>query len=279
MTEPWSQEEVELVVEDYRRMLICQLNGQAYSKAEHSRLLRERLNGRSKGSVEYKHQNITAILKAIGFPFTLTGYPPMGNFQRLLYEVVVDRLLDDRSFELAATHATDKPAEAPLGVDFAYWIDMPPKPSGVAEPNVAPITPTRVDYIAREARNRALGRAGEELVLAFERERLERAGKDHLASRVEHTSANRGDGAGFDVLSFENDGRERFIEVKTTAFAKATPFFMSRNEVDFSSQRPDSYHLYRLFEFRAAPRMFMLKGDMRTQLTLDAVSYRASVAG
>ena len=41
----------------------------------------------------------------------------------------------------------------------------------------------------------------------------------------------RGDGAGFDVLSFDLGGKERLIEVKTTNGAARTPFFMTRNEM------------------------------------------------
>ncbi|WP_242541974.1 protein NO VEIN domain-containing protein [Leptolyngbya sp. Cla-17] len=31
--------------------------------------------------------------------------------------------------------------------------------------------------------------------------------------------------------TFEADGRDRFIEVKTTAYGKQVPFFVSQNEV------------------------------------------------
>lgn len=129
-----------------------------------------------------------------------------------------------------------------------------------------------------EARNRALGLAGEELVLSFERERLDRAGKGAYAGQVEHVSRTRGDGAGFDILSFETDGRERFIEVKTTAFAKSSPFYISRNEVAFSDEHADRYRLYRLFEFRDAPRMFEVAGSMKQRLVLNPVTYQAVIA-
>jgi hypothetical protein len=65
-----------------------------------------------------------------------------------------------------------------------------------------------------------------ELVLKLEQYRLA-AGLDSLAAKVEHVSRTRGDGLGFDVLSFDEQGKERYIEVKTTAFAKETPFFVS----------------------------------------------------
>ena len=75
-----------------------------------------------------------------------------------------------------------------------------------------------VDYLAIEAANRSLGPAGEEFVLRFEVARLVRAGQERLAVMVELVSETRGDGLGYDVLSFEISGRERLIEVKTTSY-------------------------------------------------------------
>ena len=132
------------------------------------------------------------------------------------------------------------------------------------------------DYLAREAHNQLLGLAGEEFVVQFEHWRLNGLGQSTLADRVEHVAQSKGDGLGFDVLSFEADGRERFIEVKTTTFGKDTPFFVSRNELDFSRAAAQQFHLYRLFEFRRQPRMFDLAGEISHHCTLDPVTYRAS---
>jgi hypothetical protein len=73
------------------------------------------------------------------------------------------------------------------------------------------------------------------------------AGKENLASRIEHTSQLSGDGEGYDVLSFEVSGRERLIEVKTTKYGADTPFFVSKNEVSVCEQESDKYHVSPLF--------------------------------
>jgi len=274
----WSRAEVEAAVDDYRQMLIQQFYGQAVNKAEHNRRLRERLNGRTSASVEFKRANISAVLEAMNFPTYLKGYLPRGNFQALLQEVLEERMFDDAEFARAARHVADQPAITPSAIDFAHWQELPPPPR--TAPNRADYrVRSPVDYVAQEARNRNLGLAGEELALSFERERLERAGKGAYASRVEHVSRTRGDGLGYDILSFETDGRERFVEVKTTAFSKSSPFYISRNEVAFSDDYADQYRLYRLFEFRDAPRMFEVVGSMKQKLTLNAVTYQATVSG
>jgi hypothetical protein len=122
-------------------------------------------------------------------------------------------------------------------------------------------------------RNASLGRAGEEFALAYERARLHALGKKALSDRVEHVAETKGDGLGFDVLSFEETGRERFIEVKTTSFAKEKPFFISRNEVEFSKLFAKQFQLYRLFEFRKLPRMFSLSGAIGDNCIIDPVIY------
>ena len=103
---------------------------------------------------------------------------------------------------------------------------------------------------------------------------LERSPRED--GRGDERRKNEGDGAGFDILSFDADGSEKFVEVKTTAFAKETPFFASSAEIRFSQQNAARYALYRLFEFRKTPKCFALPGAIRDHCALDPVSYRCS---
>jgi hypothetical protein len=64
-------------------------------------------------------------------------------------------------------------------------------------------------------------------------------------------------------MSFESNGRERLIEVKTTRFGMQTPFYASSGEVEFSQDRKEDYHLYRLFSFLKQPQLFVLDGSLR----------------
>jgi hypothetical protein len=134
-----------------------------------------------------------------------------------------------------------------------------------------------VDFLACEARNAAVGRAGELLVVAFERQRLRALRRNDLARRVEHVALDD-DCAGFDILSFEQDSAERFIEVKSTAYGAETPFFVSSAERDASIDRDSQYQLYRVFLLRRDPSLFTLQGRLDRSCLLDAVSFRARVA-
>lgn len=97
------------------------------------------------------------------------------------------------------------------------------------------------DYLEREAYNISLGTAGEEFIGQFEHWRLNSLGQSRLADKVDHVSKSKGDGLGYDILSFETNGKERFIEVKTTRFGKDTPFFVSKGEQPCPKQRTTNF--------------------------------------
>ena len=96
-----------------------------------------------------------------------------------------------------------------------------------------------------------------------------------MAAKIEHTAKVRGDHEGYDVLSYEAHGAERFIEVKTTKYGSDTPFFVSRNEVNTSERLAKQYQVYRLFSFRKAPRLYTLAGAIGMTCRLSAASFIA----
>lgn len=87
----WSNKEVELIIADYFKMLTDELAGSSVNKAEHRRCLLPLLNNRSEGSIEFKHQNISAVLINLGQPYII-GYLPRFNFQKMLEEKVIEYL-------------------------------------------------------------------------------------------------------------------------------------------------------------------------------------------
>lgn len=111
--------------------------------------------------------------------------------------------------------------------------------------------------------------------MVYERTRLQRAGKDHLARNVEQVSKTIRDHLGYDIRSYEESGRDRFVEVKTTRYGKRTPFCISAGKIRFSKANSDAYQLYRVFEFRERPELSTLPGDIEGHVTLRATNYRA----
>lgn len=134
-----------------------------------------------------------------------------------------------------------------------------------------------VDWAAREQRNRDLGLAGELLVMAHEQKRLRDAGRNDLAARVEHVALSDS-AAGYDILSFELDGGERFIEVKTTTGPASTSFYISENEVNVSRQLQELYWLYRVHSYsreKNSAAFYVKNGDVSKGFELTPTTYKA----
>ena len=93
---------------------------------------------------------------------------------------------------------------------------------------------------------------------------------------MDWVSERLGDGAGYDILSYDAPSEPRYIEVKTTNGAYASSFIVSRNELDFSQEAGDAFFLYRLFQFRQEPSIYILNGNLSSQLHLEPIDYRAS---
>ena len=182
----------------------------------------------------------------LGFPY-IRGYKPRSNYQALLATVAAEQVRGKTTLDRVALAAVQQPALMPTLMDFTkVKSEVPRRQHRAAEPvNPLIFKATKRDYLEREAQNQSLGLAGEQFVVMFEHWRLITLGQQRLADKVDHVSQSKGDGLGYDVLSFDADGKERFIEVKTTTFGRATPFFISRGELALSQGAKEQFHLYR----------------------------------
>jgi hypothetical protein len=279
----WSDKEVEGIVADYLQMLEKELLGKEYSKSEHRKVLSPNLPGRSKGSIEFKHQNISAVLVNLGLPY-IEGYKPRGNFQGLLGEKVEAFL--DRNPSLLERFAGSQVINPTKPPDFKKMKldqirEQPPDqiilPKASAKPWLSR-KGRKINFAERDAANRQLGKQGEEFVIWFEQQRLVALGRDDLAKKVKWMSETIGDGLGFDVLSFEEaDDSEKLVEVKTTGLGKFFPFFATDTEVRCSEDVREQFHLFRVFDFGRQPRLYVVQGSLRDVCQLEAVVYRVGV--
>jgi hypothetical protein len=278
----WSDEENDLIVADYFAMLHSDIAGMFYVKAEHRRHLQPLLNRRSEGSIEFKYQNISAVLLALGQPW-IEGYKPASRFQGSLVEAVL-RWLDARPDWLAPAASAMKSAvqhQPGFAEDRPMlWIGPPPTLSNEPppiDPAMSALIARRYDVAERDARNRALGQAGEELILIHERQTLRSSGRCDLADRVRWVSRDDGDGAGYDIGSFEPDGRPRLIEVKTTNGWERTPFHITRNELAAADLNRSSWQLIRVWDFARQPKAFAIHPPLDAHVSLTPTSFLASL--
>ena len=274
----WTEPEVRALVDDYLDMLGKDLRADRYSKTQHRNRLLGILTSRNEASIERKHQNVSAVLRDCGLPF-VDGYKPLGNYQQLLADVVLERL--GRSTDLYRT-ADRVSAALPAVHDAVRWADSTreveaPEPyQGEATGRAMARRPASTrDYAERDARNAELGKLGERFILEVERRRLTEAGHKQLAAKIEWTSNERGDGFGYDVTSFDRLGKPIFIEVKTTNLGMRFPFIATRNEVSVSESMDSAYRLYRVFHFSKDARFFVLPGSLTRSCHLQPRTYVA----
>ncbi|WP_050995708.1 MULTISPECIES: DUF3883 domain-containing protein [Bradyrhizobium] len=267
---PWTETEISAVVDSYFRMLASEKAGIAYSKADNWRRLMTTVR-RSKGSIERKLQNISAVLDLLGAQW-INGYKPLAHYQDALVPAVERNIRREPSFLYPASTDTQ-----PLALNDDAIFVAPPQLTDM-EKTLPPAIRQLVgkfDPAERDARNRSLGKAGEKFVVEFERIRLRRAGREDLADNVRWVSDLDGDGYGYDVRSFEPDGQERLLEIKTTCGHERTPFWLTKREVEVAAERKDKYRVRRVFHFRNHAQMFEIAPPLEDALFMTPTTYSA----
>jgi hypothetical protein len=265
----WQDDELDAIVADYFTMLDADLAGTPYVKSRHSAALMAQI-GRTHRSVEFKHQNISAVLDELGMAW-IPGYKPKRNYQNAIFDAI-DRYLTQHPAALSPSQ------NLPKILAYPAEIFVPP-------PTLMPNGPTperllclirKFDPVERDHHNRSLGRAGEAFVVDVERRNLANANRSDLARKVRWIAAEDGDGAGYDVLSYNPDGQQRLIEVKTTNGSARTPFFLTRNECAAATERPADWRIYRVHLFARAPRIFTIAPPVENAVKLSPETWRAS---
>ena len=131
---------------------------------------------------------------------------------------------------------------------------------------------SRVDYVAKQKMVKLIGRAGEYMVFSRETEKLKTLGINKKAELI----AGADDTAGYDIKSYDENGNEIYIEVKTTPKGIDEPFYISANEARCSILNSNKYYLYRVYDFdykNRTGKMYITKGDVFENFEFEASSY------
>jgi Domain of unknown function (DUF3883) len=271
ISKDWTEVENEAIVAEYLEMLRLQLAGEQFIKV-HRIISLQKIVDRTRPSIEFKFRNISAALELLGLPW-VKGYLPAHNFQRSLMLVLESRL---EQFDVVTLGAIETP---PSGMQeaTALFYEQPPQKvvstSLNAESEIVRML-RKFDAAERDQRNRNLGLKGEELIFHSERSRLA-IENPKLVEKIRWVSKEDGDGAGFDILSFDKSGQERLLEVKTTVGGRTTPFYISRNELSLSRERPLEFRLIRLYDFAQDARAFELAPPLESFVSLEPQNYVA----
>lgn len=269
---PWSDAEVSDLVSDYFSMLSEELRGHKYNKTAHRERLMETIS-RTNGAIERKHQNVSAVLRKLGYPW-IQGYKPLKNVQEALTQEVLRQLEADNP---RPSDALAKPKVTRKTLDTVF-VDRPEGKERQTHKRDNKFVARKVDFAAIDARNEALGHAGEKFVVAVEKARLLDLGLHEQSKLVRWVARDDGDGLGYDVLSYDDNGERIFIEVKTTRGDSYTPFYLTETERLFAIMNAERYRLYRVFRFGKHPMIYVLPGLLEGVVKLEPTAYRVSIS-
>ncbi|MGX7244387.1 DUF3883 domain-containing protein [Enterococcus quebecensis] len=138
-----------------------------------------------------------------------------------------------------------------------------------------------VDFLEKNRQNTITGNRGEEIVLKYEKDRLK--SNKNLQQQVERKSL-KDHKLGYDILSFDNDGSKRYIEVKSTvqSFNSEGSLYISKNELE-KARELANFWIYLVFDARSEnpklvciPSPFTDKNEDR--ISLEPISFKAHYA-
>jgi len=133
-----------------------------------------------------------------------------------------------------------------------------------------------INYLKNAEENKRIGDLGEILVIESESEKLR---KLNIHKTPIHKSKVEGDGLGYDILSYDENGEEIYIEVKCTKQNINTPFFLTANELRKSLEEKERFNLYRLYNYSEeshSAKYYIKNGDL-TDLCNNPIVFRVSV--
>lgn len=138
-----------------------------------------------------------------------------------------------------------------------------------------------MDFEGELRKNTKLGNKGEDIVVDYEKDELILKGRKDLADKVFATRKQKGNAERFDVFSYDENGKEKYIEVKSTKGKLSNRFHISENEVQFSHEYADKYYLYRVYNLNPktmTANLKIIKGPIDRD-KLEATNYTCRIGG
>ncbi len=134
MSSDWSDREIEATVEAYVWMLSQEALGAKYSKAAVNALLRKNvLSLRSKSSVEYRMQNISAVLEGLNLP-RIVGYLPAKNVGAKVSNEIKKTLLALGQISVESELSSNGSRTQSVGLDRSFRVALSKLPIGIRNP-------------------------------------------------------------------------------------------------------------------------------------------------
>ena len=185
-------------------------------------------------------------------------------------------ILADELAEICDTYDNDDDMNRLLVDPGKMILELQDCPTIVRKQKLSDGRGHKIDHVRKQIKDMKIGLLGEKIVIEYEKKSLFYEGRADLVEEIEHTSEEKGDGTGYDILSFDRNGNRRFIEVKTTVRGKDTPFYITDTELNFSAQNSENYTLYRLYNLNTkknSASFYILTGDVSRIVKFRATQY------
>lgn len=157
---------------------------------------------------------------------------------------------------------------------------LPPNPTNPTPHYRAASGKAKPDYEKEARKLKKLGDRGEKVVMDLEIKKLQEAGRKDLAKKVERVSLTS-DSYGYDILSFEADGTEKYIEVKATrAKVGSAIFFLTANELRKAKQSKN-YFIHMVYDVvSVSPKVWVIKNPFNPEnanTVMTPINFRISI--
>lgn len=272
-------EDTDLVIFYAQKRLV--MTGEVYLKKHSSKLALALWPPDDKGN-PWEYVFFIRNLKYISMPIevfnSVVGYKPNNIVQGFIH-LSDDRIGNIKSKygsveEMLSLFIDENSEEIPLESEKLHVnVSREIKPVLIEEAELRPRTEAKnkiktkqskkkIDHVARNKSNSITGSKGEKLIVRLEQDRLREAGKPELADKVERVSIDD-DTLGYDVLSFNKDGSEKYIEVKTsTGSNKVVRFYVSTNEYSIGKNKKN-YFIYFVESINSSePKVTIIKNPI-----------------
>ena len=138
-----------------------------------------------------------------------------------------------------------------------------------------------INYSEQQTISQKIGDRGEELVLRNEIEKTKEWGlPNETLSKVRRVSLESDD-YGFDILSFDQEGNERYLEVKTTKTnGKNFSFILTRNEFETAKYYGKMYTFVIVSDILSNPRIWYMGNPFEEEpykVTIQPTQYRVDI--
>jgi hypothetical protein len=133
-----------------------------------------------------------------------------------------------------------------------------------------------IDFQEQYEKNKEKGDKGEKLVFDKEKEYLKSKGKSELANKVKDVSKEF---RGYDILSYDLEGKEKYIEVKSTSSKPSNvTIYVSSNEYE-KAKGLDNYYLYIVFNVLTNPDIVKLENPFKNpeKINIIPINYKVEL--